>query len=463
MAIATAKKVAEKPRPIVERDQSIAPERLIAVDTKYEPRRNLLQHVSGSRWNVIYYKQVKTNDEASEAFNYHRPLPYQQYWKIENFEIIASGGLNISPNNENQSHEVSGTGTIYPSIVPNHGDHFIADIGDGRSGFFHIKSVTKQTYYGDSVYEVEYELINWVVTDLLNALEKCVVRVGYYEKSYADYGANPVLEVEAHGFFKEINTWQRRIAQHYFDSFFSLEYKTFLVPVPGMVVYDPFLVEFVVRLWDRDSIPDIADVVVYNRDTGDNVYFKTIWDAIMKMDPYMLSKVKNKFVIIPKRLFKTGSAVYGGISYSRLDYIYHPVEVYDEKLGYLEIPNVGKLEVGEVLSRYSTPRDLTISITKLPGLGFVHHELQKNIPVPDAKKFGTYETYVLSEAFYNKDRSKMSIVERMLLDGMEGNYVSAETLLPILKDCINWGEMERFYYIPLLTALSRSALGDLSQ
>ena len=76
---------------------------------------------------------------------------------------------------------------------------------------------------------------------------------------------------------------------------------------------------------------------------------------------------------------------------------------------------------------------------------------------------GSFDTYVLSPAFYQNTKSEMSKVELLLTAAFKEEHVNAKELLPILEDVINWGEMERFYYIPLLTALSRSALGDLTQ
>ena len=58
---------------------------------------------------------------------------------------------------------------------------------------------------------------------------------------------------------------------------------------------------------------------------------------------------------------------------------------------------------------------------------------------------------------------RMSKLEAILYGAFNDQPVNACDLLPILEDSINWGEMERFYYIPLLTVLTRCALGDLSR
>ena len=464
MPIAKTKTLLEDKKPELQRKEVLPAPKPIAVDTKYEPRTNLLQYVSGARWIVNYYKQLKTSEEASEAFDADRPIPYQQYTKIENFEIRVSQPLTQSIDETNMVTTVTGQGLVYPSIVPDNGDTFLADVGDGRTGLFNIQNVIQKSYLKDTVYEIEYALMRWVDHNILKELDSKVVQTFHYERAYADYGANPKLDSKQHGLFKKLTQWQSRIGRFYFDNFYSHEYDTFLVPVPGMVVYDPYIVEFIRRLWTTEDIPELRYLKVYNRDSSNNILIKTIWDSILTNDLYSLANVKTKFGVIPRRLFTTGLSGLAGITYSRLQYIYHPITVKDPLLGKYEIPNVGKLDFSKTTyDDFPSGRMLTLELQRLPGLGFVHPDLQQHLPIPDAKKFGTYDTYVLSPAFYQRDKANMSKIERMLMASLEEDTVDAEELLPILEKCIDWPDLERFYYIPLLVALCRTALGDLSQ
>lgn len=463
MAIATVEKIAVDNKPELQRKEVLPPPKPIAVDTKYEARTSLLQYISGSRWVVTYYKQIKTSEEASESFNYNRPSPYQQYKKINNFEIRVTSPLTVSPDSERATMTMTGTGLIYPSIVPDHGDVFVADIGDGRTALLNISEVTQKSHLKDTVYEVEYHVINWLDHDTLAKLDEKVVVTAHYERSYSDYGANPVLNEEEHGLFNKIVKWQSMIIRHYFDSFFSAEYRTFLVPIQGKVVYDPFIVEFIRRIWSSQDIPELREMKVYNRDNNTNHFMRTIWDSIIENDIYSLARVKNNFVMIPRRMFSTGAPGLMALQYSRLDYIYHPSNYYDEVFGIFDIPNIGKINFKETYQEFQTPRDLSIKITKLPGLGFVHPDLQQFVPVPEAKKYGHFDTYVLSEAFYNKDRKNMSLVERFLMDIFEEKPLDVKAFVSIIERVLEWGDVERFYYIPLLYAMSRAALGDITQ
>lgn len=463
MAIAKAKTIAVDNKPEYVRPQVLPAPKPISVDTAYEPRTNLLQHVSGASWTVTYYKQVKTSEEASEAFNVNRPAPYQQYLKIENFEIRVTTPLSLSPNNQNSSMEITGVGLIYPSIVPDHGDTFIADVGDGRLGLFNIAEVTQKSHLKDTVYEIEYHIVDWVNHDTIKHLDEKVVKNNYYERKYADYGRNPILNEEEHGIFDRITLWQSRIVRHYFDSFFNAEHRTFLVPVPGIVLYDPFIVEFIRNIWSTLDISDLKHLHVYNRDNDVHYFVRTIWDTILTNDLYSLNKIQHEFAAIPKQVFRTGIPSLMSLTYSRLDYIYHPVRVIDPKFGEYEVPNIGKVKFTDVYHDTPTGRKFTISITKLPGLGFVHPSLQQYAPIPEKKRYESFSTYVLSEAFYQKDKANMSKIELMLLSILENKEIDAKELLTILEGVLDWGEIERFYYIPLLYALSNAALGGLTR
>lgn len=434
----------------------------ITVDTAYTPRKSLLLYVEGAKWPVIYYKQLKTKSSISEPFYFNRPSPYQQYLKINNFELRVSDALSNSYDDTSSTQTVTGTASIYPSIIPDHGDHFIADIGDGRSGFFQVKEVQQRSYLKDTTYEITYELVDYVTKELLDKLEACVVKVEYYERSYTDFGANPRLNQEQYEIFKRITEWNESIARHYFYTFFNSEYNTFTIPNQDFPTYDPFLVEFITNIWSVDDVPELLNLRVYNRDTSFNQHLVTIWDAILKADKYIMYNAKKLFGIIPRRMFQEGVPELVGINYSRLRAIYHPIQVKDENNKMIEVLNVGNINLAESYEEYSVKRKLTLEMTKLPGLGFVCNP-ENQTPRPDAKKSNTYFTYVLSEAFYDQDYKNMSTIEHMTWASIKRESIDASKLITILEDVVNWGSMEQFYYIPLLVAISKIALGDLSQ
>lgn len=47
------------------------------------------------------------------------------------------------------------------------------------------------------------------------------------------------------------------------------------------------------------------------------------------------------------------------------------------------------------------------------------------------------------------------------MDIFEEKDTDAKAFIDVMNQVINWGEVERFYYIPLLYAMSRAILGGL--
>jgi hypothetical protein len=70
----------------------------------------------------------------------------------------------MSSNFDSQTNQLtfSGQGWMLPGIIPNAGDCFIGDIGDGRAGLFSIESLTPLTYRDGSVYEINFKMIDFM-------------------------------------------------------------------------------------------------------------------------------------------------------------------------------------------------------------------------------------------------------------------------------------------------------------
>lgn len=459
MPIAKTKTLTDKKAVEIVRPEVLPPPKPLPVDTAYTPRRVLLTYIAGSKWKVTYYKQLKTKEEAAEPFDYRRPAPYQQYIKINNFEIKVTSPLSSNPDNDNASMTLIGSGIIYPSIVPNHGDHFIADIGDGRSGFFHVKEVTQKSHLRDTVFEIEYELMFIVNEELLEKLHEKVVQENYYVRDYTQYGGNPVLGKQEWDDFQYLSLWNERIARHYFHQFFNNEHRTFLIPLKDTIVYDPYVVEFLQRLWPTDLIPELSYMRVYARDTDKNRFDKTVWDAIIENDPYILKTCSTEFGILPRRFLRSRNANIKGVGYSSLPFIYHPIR-YNRTTEDVVINGTLTIKLPELYREYNSPRILKLPLKQLGGFTFGYNP--PNIE-QDAKKLSTFETYVFSPSFYRGEVNNMAVLEKLTYQLLQGESLDVPTVRRLAEACIDWGEVEQFYYIPVLVAISKVALGDLSQ
>jgi hypothetical protein len=68
--------------------------------------------------------------------------------------------------------------------------------------------------------------------------------------------------------------------------------------------------------------------------------------------------------------------------------------------------------------------------------------------------------YVLSQKFY-ENKSGKTVIELMLSNYFENKPNNAVDLLGLVNGYINWGGLERFYYIPILLALIKNSIRSL--
>lgn len=461
MPIAKTKSIT-KNKPEFVRDHVDPPYNPIAVDSVYTPVRTLLTALEGSKWIVHYYHRIKTNDEVAEAYNVDRPLPYQQYRSIENFEMLVQSELQHSPNNENHTFQTTGTSLIYPSIIPDRHDHFIADIGDGKLGFFHVRDVTQLTIHKDTAYEIEYELLDYATPQFMEKFSKAIVEETYYVRSYADYGANPVLHKETYSVHQQLMRWIKETPFAYTTKFFNATYNTFLVPTQ-IELYDPFIVEFIQRIWNLDDSPDMADLVAYPRAIADTRKVRTIWDVILEGNRALLKNVYNLMGALPRRALYRYTGHYGGFRHNRIPYMYHPVSSLSTKS--ITIFGLGEYRLETFLDTTS-PRLFNLHFTTLPGLNQLPRELlnERETVIPLIKNISDYSTYLFSEALYHFNREGCSVLERLVLDYLDHKTIDARDVLKVGEHLNNEaGDLEQFYFVPLLYILAKMAVGDLSQ
>ena len=157
------------------------------VDSRVTPSSALLTYIEGMSWYVDYYSQVLGGDEELSEFQPGQIAPYQQYHLIHRYELKLQDSLSTNINDESGLAEITGSAIIYPFMMPNTGDAFIADIGDGRAGQFTITSVTPKSIFKQTCYEINFQLSRMVDAELVELLATHVVKTSHYERDYVLY------------------------------------------------------------------------------------------------------------------------------------------------------------------------------------------------------------------------------------------------------------------------------------
>ena len=424
------------------------------VDTAYVPRASLLQYVDGSSWEVTYYSQVLGADQEPGPWSMDRSATDQQYVRISNMELKVTSPLAPSEEQAGRNFDVVGTATVYPTHKPNVGDMFVADIGDGRAGVFAITEVTRKTYLKDSYAEVSYGLVNYLKPEIESDLNRKTIKRTVFYKEFLQWGQNPQL---LEGEFADLQRMQRLYADlvnFYFKDFFSLQYRTLLVPNQLGPTYDPFVTSAYQDWVSTDEVPAMTTlrkpVVTANR----NADSYTLWSALERMNAGYLGAAIQKMRLLDTKAF-AGMPEISSIYYTGIQYVACPLDARTD-----------------VDAPYDSAAACFSGTSLLASTGLRWKDLMRYLPssnldgffadaptseLPDIVPVTIDEYYVLSEKFYRPNGPMASKLEVLAKQGLNQEPIDKVTLLSLAENCMKWPNLERFYYMPILFALMKVA------
>lgn len=448
MSLATnkANKPVELPNPIVVAEPSI---KTNIVDTRYEPLQSLLTHVEGSSWITFYYSQLVNSDDALQGQQSSGSPVMQQYKLIKHLELKVTNPLSISQDSESLEMQTTGTATLYPGVIPNEGDVFIADIGDGNEGIFKITNTTRKTISRESCYEVEYLLVDIADAFRKGDLNQKVIETFEFVKDFIVHGQHPLVQQEEFAIMSNLVTFYYQIVRRYFKLFTSREYATLLIPGQGEARYDHFLTGALKSFHETLQAPEIRNIRQLNCDDDYVLKSTTIWDAIKAQDYKLLRHCVKRVGLLPTYYF-TSVAVLEGIRYSGIQYVVYPLD-HEESVD-TELTTKERLPVDILLTQVPVePMNLSDLITQTDlenAFGITPPTMIKNVTVDNY--------YIFSEAFYNGDKTQQSLLELALTDYLNNMPVDLNKLLLFCRSYPNWGKLEQFYYLPILLVLIKA-------
>lgn len=446
----------------------------VTVDTEVTPVSDLLTHVEGSSWTVDYYSQVLTNDVDLAGQGLGTPAVQQSYQLIRGFELRVTQQLSTSQNSETKALLVSGAATVYPMVIPNEGDMFLADIGSGREGVFQITNVQRMSVMDQPCHSIDYQLVNYSTDTIRADLAAKTVRKLQFEKDFLTYGQNPLLFEEEY----EMVQWLRRnyksIAERYFKSFFSKEYSTMLVPGQDTPTYDHYITRALMSnftTWDTDEIRKVS---LMNVEEDYALHATQIWDVLTKRDK---NQLRDCFLQVGKvYAFEfTKNPMMAGIRYTGIQEVVYPVDprltvdynlVKATKLvngnkftqAPVDLLNVGQILAGSRLEENIATVQAGFALTDSSG-----QPLEEYVPPPMIHRVMKDNYYVFSEAFYRNDRvlGKQSQLELLVHDYLDGKSIKYSRLKAMCEDIQNWNSLDRFYFVPVVMILIKAVIRSI--
>lgn len=414
------------------------------VDTRYEDRRSLITHIEGSSWNVNYFAQVVGVDEELSPLQLDKDPVYQQYTQIQHLELKVTSTLSADQNQEGKSFNVTGSAYVYPPVIPNTGDTFLADIGDGKEGVFSVTLSRKMTYMRESVFEIEYTLISYSTEKYRNDLAKKTIKQVRFLKELLEHGEDPLVVEEDYYQMLNAGSMQQRLLGQYFASFYQKDIGSLAVPDQPCVTHDPFLTKAFSIFMDTDEHPLIRSLKQYSVALPGREPPRTFWDALINLSLNDLPLCHEKLALVDSRCFGT-IPQYEGIAFSKVEDVVYPVDRDKADLAKKEF-NPGNVDARDIRHQFSTTL-----LGSLAQLGKPKGEgLDALYPIHPVTRD---EYYVFSEAFYFHDYENQSQLETITRHAMEGKSIDRVRLQKLCDAAHRWGRLERFYYTPVLLVL----------
>lgn len=420
------------------------------VDTEYIPKSALITNIDGSPWTVDYYSQVLDDDSALNGQQPELDPIYQQYTLIRGMEIKVTTPLSMTQDQATSALTMTGTAHTYPFLIPNAGDMFIADIGDGRTGVFRITNTERKSIFKESTFLIDYVLVDYLTQDRLGDFNSKVVRTLYYVRDFLQYGQNPLVDEQSYDVIKQLKSRYGEVLRTYFRMFTSNEFKTLLLPGQVATVYDHFLMKSVSQIFSTWDAHQVRQCRVLNCDGDDVMKSPTIWDALLEQDKSLMLLAARRIGLVQTYLFSR-DAMLEGIHYSGIRYVVYPrdpqVSV-DQSYGYIEKPFVDD-QLVNVPAQALRPGDET----QESPLG--------ELPWPDVPNINLVtidDHYIFSQAFYEQAETGQSKLELSVRDYLNNKALDNRVLLTLANECLTWGGLEKFYYIPILLILVKASL-----
>lgn len=429
----------------------------MVIDTNYTPLTSILQHVDGASWIVNYYSQrIVPNSELVPQSLDLLPI-YQQYLLIEQMEIKVTQALQSDQDEESKGMTITGTATTYGGFIPNKGDMFIADIGDGRAALFCLTNATKKSHMKDAVYAIDYELINYADAAYTSDLGRKTVETVVFEKDFLYLGQNPQVLTKDYASLKQFKQLYQELLGNYFRDFFSQEHKTLVIPGQSEVSYDPYLTRALLDWIGTSEHPVINKIRLPNVAGDPGMAQFTIWDCLGQMAINQLPMALQQVRLIGTDQFRNMPHL-AGIYYTGIKQVIYPMDDRtDVDAGHdtcLTVPTTVETAALVNAGRRTTDLGRLLPSPLLNGFDYTTSMVGG---LPDVVRVTDDAYYVLSQPFYRGEVPISSTLERLVLQGLRQEPLDKVALTRLTKTAMRWENLERFYYIPVLFALLKVA------
>jgi hypothetical protein len=440
-----------KPSPVNMPPEIAAPSyKGVTVDTRYIPTSSLMTHVEGSSWTVNYYSQVLNVDNALAGQEINRNAIHQQYRLIKGLELKVTTPLASNQDETTKSMVVTGDANVYPFLIPNEGDMFLADIGDGREGVFKVTVSERKSLFKDTIHHISYQLIDYSTVERRADFDSKVIETLRFIRDFLEHGQNPMLHEEDYAILADLRDEYGDMLQRYFRSFMNREFGTLMLPNQPESVYDHYMVNAVTSYFNVADAKEIQHIRKMN--VGDDLIMgdTSLWDVITYRNPKLLKHAFSTHGLVRAKTFDK-NPVMESIYFSGISYVVYPKnsELFGDHHSATPLKIIEDQAIVNIHSQVKTLADL-LGVIDFGGL------TQDDSPPIHSVTIDDY--YIFSKAFYENTRPGQSRLELCVRDYLEGKAPNYKSLLAFCQTYHAWGSLERFYYVPIILILIKAAI-----
>lgn len=407
------------------------------VDTRYIPSTDLITYMEGSIWTVDYYSQVLDVDSQLLGQSTSLNPVFQQYQLISSFELKVTTPLSTSQDVDSNSMIVTGVANVYPVLIPNVGDMFIADIGDGRSGVFRVTVSERKSIFKDTCHVIDYQLIDYLTDERRIDLDTKVIKQVRFIRDFLANGQNPLLVESEYVLQTDLKALLRKICNRYFKVFASNEFKTLIAPSQEARCYDPFLTASLLTILDTFDAEEIRHVKKLNCDGDEYMKAVSVWSALINKDKEMLKYAFKKASLVSAGRFDVNGMA-ESICHSGIQYVVYPID-----------PEITiDYDLLGISQKIAAEYHITDRFAPVHTVGTIY----------DVSNVNVNDSYVFSEAFYNNAQTGQSKLEICVWDYLEDRALDNTVLFSIASNFSTWTPVQQFYYLPVLMILLKYSL-----
>ncbi len=422
----------------------------IQVDQRFDPKETVLAFVEGSPWSVDYYSQVLGRDSGTAGQGLGTDPVFQQYKLISNMEIRVTSALSASQDQQTAEMDLQGAATVFPFVIPNKGDMFVADLLDGRRGIFEVdEQPTRLSVFREACHSIHYHLVDFGTPERLADLKQKTVQTTYFEKDFIYHGQNPVLVSDDYENLQFLRRNYGTLITQYFKRFYSKEYGTLIMPDQEQVTYDGYLVRSLfahLSTWDARELTVLRQL---NTDDDQVTKADSLWDVILERNKQLLADAFWQVGYVSARTF-TYEPMFEGIRYSGIDQVIYPIDPM------VRVDNQFT-QVVKTTGEFIPQRQTVANRKTLASMINATEGDQTKIGIKDTFEDGYY---IFSKAFYENDRTEnaQSKLELCIQDYLDEKEISYDRVRELVEASARWDNVNAFYYVPMLIILIKGVI-----